>query len=200
MTSSTNLQSLESDAYRASFDDGIIDLFVGLSMVWIGSAWIWLTDLAGVAGVFPAVMAPALLPLRTRIVESRTGYVKWRAPRRCWEQRTLLLVLAAGILMFALGIAAFVMLENSGELTVVEWIMPGLLALLMAVVAGGLAIAMAQPRMMVYAGVLVVAGLAAAGFETNPGWPLLAAGIAITVVGSGMLVRYLRTHPLVTAP
>ena len=42
-----DIRELEQAAYRTSYSDGIVDVFVGLSLVWIGVAWIWLDDLAG---------------------------------------------------------------------------------------------------------------------------------------------------------
>jgi hypothetical protein len=32
-----------------------LDIFVGLSLAWIGAVWIWFSDYAGLAGVLPAV-------------------------------------------------------------------------------------------------------------------------------------------------
>ena len=44
MDKQDTLQTLESGAYRRAYSDGIIDLFVGVSLCWIGAAWIWLPD------------------------------------------------------------------------------------------------------------------------------------------------------------
>ncbi|MCP4249254.1 MAG: hypothetical protein GY778_19595, partial [bacterium] len=85
MTGTEDLDTLEHASYRATYSDGIIDLFVGASLLWIGAAWIWLPDLAGIAGIFPAVFVSSVLVVRKRFVEARTGYVKWSAPRRRWE-------------------------------------------------------------------------------------------------------------------
>ena len=50
MDASQDLKTLERQAYLETYSDGTIDLFVGLSLTWIGAAWIWLPDLAGIAG------------------------------------------------------------------------------------------------------------------------------------------------------
>ena len=107
MGASTDLEALEQEAYRVSWSDGIIDLFGGLSLVWIGSAWVWLPDLAGVAGVLPAIFVAPVLAARKRFVEPRIGYVQWRGPRRGWERRTLWALLMAGVGLFLGGIALF---------------------------------------------------------------------------------------------
>ena len=197
MTSDRSLLHLERAAYRASYGDGIIDLFVGLSIAWIGTAWIWLSDLAGVAGVFPAVFLTAVLAIRKRLVESRAGYVKWSPPRLRWERRNIMLVFAGGVAMFLLGIAAFVASADGSSLF--DSVGPAILAWLLALMAFGLAFVMSAWRMLGYAAVLVVSGAMAAAAGANPGWPLLASGAAITVVGGVMLARFLRENPRIEA-
>ncbi len=195
MSYSPDLGQLESDAYRSSYDDGIIDLFVGLSLVWIGVAWMWIPSLAGVAGVFPAILVTGVLAARKRLIEARTGYVRWREDRRIWERRNLWILLTAGTALFLLGVGTFVTVSDASATLDLEWVLPGLLAILLALLALGLVFVTGLRRMAGYAAVLLAAGLVAAAKETNPGMPLLVAGGAITVVGAALLVRFLRRHP-----
>lgn len=197
MTSNHALEALERDAYRASYSDGIVDVFVGLSLVWIGAAWIWLPDFAGLAGVLPAVFVTPLLAARKRFVESRVGYVKWSDNRRHWEHRNLLAGLLAGVLLLAGGIATFFAVSGPGGFDFMDAVGPGLLAFLLALMAIGLAFMMDAPRMFAYAAALVVAGAIAAWADANPGWPLLATGGFVTAVGAAMLLKMLRTSPAV---
>jgi hypothetical protein len=191
------LSAIERDAYRASYRDGIIDLFVGLSLGFIGAMWIWATDYGGLAGVLPAVVAPGLIPLRKKVVEDRGGYVKWSAPRRRWEQRNLWAIFGAGVVVLLLGIGAFLAFESGGSsqdgLVAVG---PGLLAFLLALAASGLGIMMEQLRFFAYSAVLVAGGIVAIVRETNPGLPLLIAGAVVTITGTAMLSRYLRANPV----
>jgi hypothetical protein len=40
MTGNQDLQKLERRTYRGFYSDGIIDIYVGISLLWIGVAWI----------------------------------------------------------------------------------------------------------------------------------------------------------------
>ena len=199
MPDGPNLDTLERSAYRASYTDGIIDLFVGLSLVWIGVAWIWLPDFAGLAGVLPAIFITPLLSARKQIVEKRAGYVKWSAPRRRWERRNLMAALLGGTALFLTGVGVFVAVNGSGSIDFMDAIGPGLLAFLLALMAIVLAFLMDAPRMFAYAAALVVAGVGASAADANPGWPLLAAGAFVTVIGGVMLARFLNANPVVEA-
>ncbi|MDJ0953939.1 MAG: hypothetical protein QNJ81_09680 [Acidimicrobiia bacterium] len=194
------LEAIERDAYRASYSDGIIDIFVGLSLVVIGATWIWAEDYGSLAGVLPAVMVPTVIPLRKRVVETRGGYVKWSAPRRRWEQRNLVGVFVAGVATFLLGIAAYFMFESGGAARdLLTDIAPGMLAFILAVLALVLGAMMEQRRFFIYGAVLVAGGVLAVIEDANPGLPLLMAGVVVTAVGVVMLVRYLRANPRVDA-
>lgn len=196
MAPTDNLDSLEQAAYRDAYSDGIIDLFVGASLLWIGTAWIWLPGIAGLAGVFPAIFVTAMLTGRKKFVEGRTGYVKWSPPRRRWERRNLVLLVAAGTALFGLGVAAFLVASSrSDDAEILGSIGPGLLAFLLALMAVGLGVMMATGRLFLYAGVLAIGGIVAVWQDTSPGWPMLAAGAVVAGTGSVMLLRYVRANP-----
>ena len=107
---------------------------------------------------------------------------------------TDLVVLGAGVLLFLAGVGAYFAVESGNGSGVVDWIMPGLLAWLLALLGIGLGIIMAIPRMYAYAAVLAGAGVAASMTEANPGWSLVVGGAAIAVVGTTLLVSFLRAY------
>ena len=198
MSNSKDLQAMEQSAYTSAYSDGIIDLFVGLSLTWIGAVWIFLPDLAALAGILPAVFVAPMLAARKQIVEERIGYVKWADPRRRWERRNLIAVLTAGVLMVILGVGAYVAItRSSADGDVVTTLMPGVLAWLLALIAVGLGFLMQTWRMFAYAAVLAVGGMLTAWADGNPGWPMLSTGIVISAVGMIMLVKFVRDHPVV---
>ena len=69
----TDMEDLEHDAYQDSFADGLIDLTIGLILASIGTIWLWLESLPGLAGILSAGFTWTLLRLRTRILEPRIG-------------------------------------------------------------------------------------------------------------------------------
>lgn len=198
VTDTTNTEDLERTAYQQSYSDGIVDIFVGASLAWIGVAWIWLDDLAGLAGIFPAVLITAVLEGRKRLVESRVGYVKWRQPRRQWERRNLIVVVVAGVALLLLGVGTFLLTDSrSDETGILGSLGPGLLAFLLALLAIGLAFLMSTGRMFAYAAILAIGGAIAVATDANPGWPLLPTGIVIAATGVVMLIGFLRrTRPV----
>jgi hypothetical protein len=191
---SSDLEQLESEAYRATYADGIIDIYFGASAIWIGAVWVLFPDFGGLAGILPAVFVTVMLAGRQRFVESRSGYVKWSASRRRWEHRNLAATLVAGIALLLTGIGVFVLYDGAGSASPIDAITPGLLALLLALAAVAIGFLIGTWRMFLYAAVLTVTGLVTAWADANPGWPLLTSGIFIAAAGIVMLVRFLRRY------
>lgn len=190
------LQSMEKTAYHRAYSDGIIDLFLGLSLVWIAVVWIWLPDYAGFAGILPAVLTPVAIAARKQYVEKRLGYVRWSKPRRSKERRNLIVTLGAGVVVFLAGVVAFLVVERSlVDKSMLDVIMPGLIAWLLALLALGLGILMEAWRFVLYGVALAVAGLVTALQEANPGWPLLEVGVLVAVTGLGMLISFSKSNP-----
>lgn len=187
--------AVEVAAYRSRWDDGLFDLFVGLSLLWIGACWIWFESLAGLAGVLPAIFVVPFVTFRTRFIEDRAGYVKFSAARRSWERRNLILLLMFGIGTFIGGIAVYFAVQDNGLSAVAEWTWPGLIAWLLAIPVLIVAVTAMLPRLFAYAGILIAGGVVAAGYETNPGVPLMIAGALVTTWGMVLLGRFVRKHP-----
>lgn len=191
----TDLEQLETSAYRESFSDGVVDLFAGMSLIWIGACWLWLEAIAPFAAILPAALAPTLIPLRRRLIESRSGYVRWSAPRRTWERRQLtgLVVLGVGALAVVVGSIVYLTSREGG-------VEPGSLAaaipaILVATPVIVLAAATGLRRMWGYAFVIVAAAAATVAVAESPGWPLLAGGVAMLVTGLALLARFLGATP-----
>ena len=201
MTGNHDLQNLEQQTYRDSYSNGIIDIYIGISLLWIGVAWIWLPDIAGLAGALPAIFIAPMLVARKRFSEKRIGYVKWTEPRRQWEHRNLVGALVLGTAFLLLGVGAYIFVSDSAaDPDVLGNLAPGLIAWLLALVAIGLAFLMPARRMLAYAMVLIAAGIWTAQENASPGWPLLAAGTVVTVTGIAMLIRFIRSNPVVDQP
>ena len=196
-----NVENLESEAYRDSYSDGLVDMFVGLGMVLIGGTWLWFEAQAGVAGAIAAVVAWALVPIRRRIVEPRVGYVRW-APRRIrWERkqkRLLFWMLTAAVLIgVAFAQASVHSVDGSnGDRTVVA----ALPAFLLAVGAFVVATTSGFRRLWGYGAVLLTTAVVTILIDAGPGGSLLAAGAAGGIVGAVLLGQFLRTHPVRDLP
>ena len=191
----TNIEDLEDAAYRDSYADGLIDIFVGLGMALIGGVWLWARSVAGVAGAIAAVVAWALIPVRRRVVEPRVGYVKWSVPRVNWErrQRILLFWMLTAAVLIGVGFAQASFLDDiSGD---DRTLAAGLPAALLAIGAFVVAAKSGIRRLWGYGAVLLIGSAVTIVTETGPGGSLFAAGIAIGLSGIGLLVRFLALHP-----
>ncbi len=188
------LSELESSTYFARFDDGLLDLFIGLSLLWIGSAWLWLESLAGFAGLLPAALAGVFAAWRGRFLTSRGGYVRFSEARRGWERRNLVVFLGIGTTVGAIILLLLALNRGSGG-DVAQWLAPGLIALIIAVLVGLLAAVSRLPRLAWYTLLLVLGALGAAALDSNPGAPLLLAGLVMTGWAAVLVGRYLRAHP-----
>jgi len=198
MDGQVDLGAMEREAYRAYWSDGIVDIYLGLSLLFMGVMWTWPNGLSAVAGVLPAILVTPMLAGRKRFVEARLGHVEWRPTRRGWELRNQLLLLAAGVVLFLLAVVVYttVVPDGSGD----GRIAPGILAWLLALLSLGLAILLDARRMLLYAAVLAVGGMVVVSLEAEPGWPMLAAGIVAAIVGLAMLRRFVARYPVIDRP
>lgn len=194
MDGSTDLRSMEREVYRAYWSDGIVDIYAGVSLIFLGAMWVWPNDLSGLAGILPAVLVTPMLAARKRFVEARLGHVEWRPARRSWERRNQLAMLAGGLGLFLLVIGAYlVVADGVGN----QRLAPGILAWILALLGVGLAFLLDTRRMLLYAAVLAVGGVVVVLLQAEPGWPMLVAGVVATSVGLYLLRRFGERYPVV---
>jgi hypothetical protein len=193
VTNPPELKQLEQRKYKATHTDGVIDVFVGLSMVIIGVAWIVIPNvLSGVtAGV--AISISPMLAWRRRFIEDRTGYVVFTEPRRLWERRiyTTAAVLFGGFMLLARPLGSLQPEE-------IDWVIgpDSLVVWVVAAVALVLGALTKLTRLFVYVLVLAAAGLVPVIIAAESfGWPLLISGAVVVAVGSVMIRRFVILHP-----
>lgn len=196
MSTRSELEALERVAYREAYSDGIFDLFFGLSLVWIGAAWLWLPDYSGLAGVLPAIFIAPVIEARKRFVEPRIGYVKWSESRARQEQRGLVQILGVGVLMLVGGVAVYLWFETGADSEVMDTLVPALPSLLLALGAGLLGLVAGIPRAVGYAAILVGAGFLTILREADPGLDMFVSGTVITAIAVGLIVSFVRHHPV----
>ena len=198
MTNAPELKNLEQRKYKATHTDGVIDAFVGLSMVIIGVAWIVVPSvLSGVtAGV--AIAISPMLAWRRRFIEDRTGYVVFTEPRRLWERRiyTTAAVLFGGFMLLARPLGSLQPEE-------IDWIVgpDSLVVWVVAVFALVLGAVTKLIRLLVYVLVLAAAGLVPFMIAIESfGWPLLISGAVVGAAGTLLIRRFVILHPRIGTP
>jgi hypothetical protein len=100
MTDSIDLKQIERSAYTSYHQDGLIDIMVGISLLWfivaMASEMIWL------GGIIVPILLPVYIGAKQKLTIPRIGYVKFGT------QRKIRLFLVLGILM-AFVFLAFLM-------------------------------------------------------------------------------------------
>ena len=197
MTNLPELKDLEQEKYGATYSDGALDIFAGVSLAWIGAMWLIFPDYLSGAVALVAVSISPVTRRRKRFVEARTGYVKFTEPRRRLERRiyTAAGFLFAGFMLMARPLGSL----QSGD---IDWLVgpDSLITWLLALIAVGLGVFVEAKRMLAYAATLTATGVIAVMVDTRFGWPLLVSGAVITVLGSGLMRRFVDRHPRVETP
>jgi hypothetical protein len=194
MKAQPELAATEARVFRAYWQDGVLDLLAGSSLVLIGIGW-----LAGfvLAGVIVPPIAISMWPLlRNRITKPRLGQVRFGAARRFRMRHGLIAVASLGVLLC--GFVALHVLRGEAS-DFLRWIAPGIPALILAALALSAAEALRLVRFVVYAAAFVAVGLAVSAVDADPGWAIVAGGVVVAASGARMLASFLRRFPCLPA-
>jgi hypothetical protein len=198
VTNLPDLKELEQRNYKATHSDGVIDVFVGMSMVVIGVTWIVIPNVLSVVTAGVAISISPMLAWRRRFIEDRTGYVMFTEPRRLWERRiyTTAAVLFSGFMLLARPLGSLQPEDIDwmvGPDSLVVWLVAAVLLLL--------GVQTKLTRLLVYSLVLTAAGTVPFVISTESfGWPLLISGAVIVAVGSALIGRFVIRHPRIGTP
>jgi hypothetical protein len=197
MSEAMDLKTLERRAYLLYYEDGLLDLFVGLVLVFFGLQMRF--ELGTMSGMW--ILWPLVWMAKRLITYPRIGMVKFRSGAKAREGLVLLIVVGVVFLVFVAGLVLF--LGVSGGLGVRAEVL-AFLRRYSGLVFGGaivvvlvsIAAALGVKRFYAYAGLaLPVFGfgwLAGAALEV----PMMATGALVALAGLTVLVRFLRAYPL----
>lgn len=187
MTATTD--RLESRLYRHFWDDGLLDLFAGVGVVGIGVCWA--LDLVAIGAVVPAVLVPFWIPLRRALIEPRSGFVEFSDTRVDHNRRLLAGSVALGAASLAVFAALYLIVPSDPAGWLVR-VIPGVPALLLALLAAFTGLALGLPRFLAHAAVLAVAGAAVVAADAAPEEAMIAGGALVAIVGAWLLRRFLQ--------
>ena len=194
--STSGLEQIEKQAYHAIWEDGLIDIFVGLALALIGLFWISYDSAYG------SFVAPILVPFwtvsRKRISEPRRGVVNLSTERMAKENKKLAGLMLFGVATFTIGVVWYV-IGRPGGAPPANWvphIVAGLPAMLLAIPAIIIVFAYGLNRFLIYASVLLLSAVAVVLLDLRPGWGFLPGGIVCLAVGATILRSFIRKYPL----
>jgi hypothetical protein len=196
MVRNIDLQDVKANVFRSTFQDGLMELYLGLMLLSFGSGPVLdalhlsenATLVVSVISVMVLVMG--LVLLREYVVVPRRGRVRFGARRRRRQQRVALAIMISLYAAFGILCAA-----GTAHLPLGRWgvlaIFGGIIVLPFWLCAHFLQI----PRLYGY-GALVVAALWI-GHGLGSGLAaLVAAGGIMTGIGIVLFVRFVREHPI----
>jgi hypothetical protein len=186
------LEQMEKKAFRTFWNDGLLDLMVGLAIVAVGLSW-W-QDMAVMGAIAPAVCVSMWKPIRQRLVEPRQGFVEFSVQRQNRSRRFLTGMMIFGTALMLLGILVYLKLGSGFSLSMSSFI-PALPAALIALMALAFAMYTTCWRYYLYCAVLLGAAAVTFLWELDPGPPLCIAGLIISAVGLQVLIEFLSSHP-----
>lgn len=186
------LETAERRAFQSFWNDGLLDLMMGLVILVMGLAW-W-QDVAVMGAIFPAACVAMWHPLRRRLVEPRMGFVEFSGPREL-KNRSFRFGLAgffAGTMV--LGLLGYALWNGGVMPRPAEWI-AGFPLLLLAIPSIFFALFTRCRRFLWYAFLMLLAAVELVMQELEPHAGLIASGAIITVSGVVLLARFLSKYP-----
>jgi hypothetical protein len=178
------------------WDDGLIDVMAGLALFLIG--FLWVTQ----DSMYSPFVAPLLVPVwigaRRKISEPRIGIVNFSAERVAKESKKMLGLFLFGVLTLVIGVAWFFLGRHGDTILTLPAVnvVAGLPAGLLAIPAIIVGFAYGLRRFFGYAAALLVAAVPVAILDLHPGWALIPGGVLGIMVGSSLLLRFVRKYPL----
>lgn len=187
-------KSLESEIYASRFDDGVLDLLVGVGLLVIGL--FWRIERPELGAAVPAILIPLWIALRRTFIEPRLGRVAFAPERRRIERGRLTATIALGVALLTCAALAAVWLRGgaTGSLTP-RALAPLVPALLLGLGFAIVSLLIGARRFLTYAMALVALGAITAWRDGEP-WTYMTLGGGLLAVWAAVLVaRFLTSHP-----
>jgi hypothetical protein len=191
-----SLKTVERQAYTATFQDGIYDLF--WAAFFLICAWIPIMEALGISRfyLYPSFIIPLLIVRlgKKYVTIPRMGMVEFGSKRK--NRRRLIALVGAATIILMLPL--IILMIASGVSAGMGWMFVALIAIPLFAIA---VVSLDFSRMYVYAGLLIFAVIESEvllRYISQPWASLISFGIpgaAITVFGVSLLVKFLASHP-----
>lgn len=183
---------------RAFWQDGLLDVVAGVTLICIAIAWITGNYVLGT--VAPAFAIPTWSVFRKWLVAPRLGNVRFDQTGHRRVKRSLLALYGIGCLCFVFGIVVYWITSspNPSEIRM-EMAIPALPAVLVGVGGWLCAVMFGINRLAIYGAVCIAAGVSLVFWDLNPGWSLLVGGIFTSATGILLIIRFINRFPQLPA-
>ena len=192
----SDVSPLENKLFARRFDDGLVDLVVGIGLMIIGASWLF--DAAIYGALAPALLVPVWVAARKNMIEPRLEAVTFSAQRQAQTRGSMIgwFVFGVGVLLTEIAIFVYASRAEGSIFGRIDEVIVALPAALIAVgLLAGLMIG--AWRFVGYAAAaLGVAAFGALRPVEDPGVLILVIGGLVLGGGVTLLARFFKTHPM----
>lgn len=195
MLNQFDLNKAESKLYLSYFDDGVADLLAGLPVILFGLGMALGVKIFFIFAFLPIVL---YLPLKHAITLPRMGYVKFAPERRRRISKNLMALFLVGLLtpLLIIVLSQGVLGRGLDLKSITNQYSLLLVGALMAAPYALFSILFGLMRFVGYAALILGGWFTAIYTIPYEGIPVAVAGMLISLVGMGLLARFLaRTSP-----
>ncbi len=188
------MKQIERKAYLSFYQDGIWDLFIGLSF--IGMAVGVFYNYPGITAIIPALGIIIVPGLKKTITLPRLGYAKFSSEREVKIKKNI----SALVLLFTLtaifgGVVFSAYTGNSGWQRWIKSLALIPFGAVLSLIAGAVGFLYGIKRVLIYAVLILVVFVIGHILEFRPTFHFTVIGITMTLVGFAMLIRFIGKYP-----
>jgi len=202
MATKIDLKEIERKANYAAFQDGLMEIFMGLFLLIFGGALMTKIAIGVPIIVLTIFFANPLLELiKKRYIYPRAGYVKLpEDPNTTGKGIAIAVVVYVVLLLGAMGISILVLGTETGLDFFLTYIVPPASGIMFAIGPYWLGQTYGLLRGYVWAILFILGGIAMPLFSIASGYEAVGLlctviGLLVLVTGAIMFVRFLRQHP-----
>lgn len=197
MSQNINLKENEPKSYMYYHNDGLIDIYIGLSILLGGICM--LTDIIYLAGVFPVLCLPAYRSLKKSVTAPRIKNIEFPLEHGGRTGKTILIAASIGVLVLLLGVIMTVLLSSgyiSPSLRTWLWkYMAIFIGVILAFCMGVVAFINKIWRFYAYAVLMVIIFTSSLLLNLSIPLSLILIGTVILLVGVVLLIQFLSKYP-----
>ncbi|MCO6436901.1 MAG: hypothetical protein J5J06_07425 [Phycisphaerae bacterium] len=186
-----DVSRVEKRVFHAYWQDGLLDILAGVSVMAIGLGWLLGVLVAGMGVPIVAIFVWGVL--RRRVTEPRLGRVTFSDWRNREMKLGMIAIVSLGIVLF--GFVGTRIARGGPPTPLAQWFAPAIPAFLLVLLCLSCAEALRLGRFVIHALAFATSGLIAAAVGIEPGWSLILAGAFVACWGVYMLKRFLRSFP-----
>lgn len=183
-----NTENVKRGLYTHYHQDGVIDVALGLAFIILSA-----TLFADQDGILIEIALVLYFVLKRTVTRPRLGYVRFNVLGR--EGKALLIVIGTALLL-GLGLSFLVPQFPSLFSQAFRDFGFAIFGVLLALMFAAVAALYRLRRFLTYSGMVLAVFMAGQVLKGEVGLYMLVPGLVLLACGAGMLVRFVRTHPI----